>query len=40
MYTELINKGVPNGEAFELIRSHAKELNEIALEKEKELKGE
>lgn len=40
MYMELLNKGVPNGEAFELIRSHTKELNEIALRKEKELKGE
>lgn len=40
MYMELLNKGVPNGESFELIRKHAKELNEIALRKEKELKGE
>lgn len=40
MYMELLNKGIPNGEAFELIRKHAKELNEIALRKEKELKGE
>ncbi len=40
MYMELLKKGVPNGESFELIRKHAKELNEIALRKEKELKGE
>lgn len=40
MYMELLNKNIPNGEAFELIRKHVKELNEIALKKEKELKGE
>lgn len=40
MYMELLNKGIPNGESFELIRKHVKELNEIALKKEKELKGE
>lgn len=40
MYMELLEKGIPNGECFELIRKHAKELNEVALKKEKELKGE
>lgn len=40
MYMELLNKNIPNGESFELIRKHVKELNEIALKKEKELKGE
>jgi hypothetical protein len=40
IYKELLEKNIPNGEGYELIRKHNHELYEVVLKKEKELKGE
>lgn len=40
IYKELLEKNIPHGEEYELIRQHNKELYDVVLKKEKELKGD
>lgn len=40
LYKELLEKNISSGEEYELIRQHNKELYDVVLKKEKELKGE
>lgn len=40
LYKELLEKNISSGEGYELIRQHNKELYDVVLEKEKELKGD
>lgn len=40
LYKELLEKNISSEEGYELIRQHNKELYDVVLKKEKELKGE